>query len=161
MGVSVCSSKVEDDGDYDYEYAICWQGPYSAFTRWRHALCRAAGWHLEEHAVDFYTYLWPREVNADALTPDNYQGKWDRLPEDALILLVAHSDCDGELPPEALEPLAQRLEGLVPLLPAPADDPEYREDTPRAIYDGVRAATIRFAVGLRAAHAYGHRVTFG
>lgn len=161
MGLNVCSSKVTDDDDYDYESFDCWAGPYSAFTRWRHALCRAAGWHLEEHVEGYHTFLWPREVNIHGLTEENFLGQWDRIPEDPLVLLVAHSDCDGVLPPEALMPLAERLEELARMLPDKAHDPEYQGDTPRGTYDGILAATLRFSEGLRRSSEAGHRVVFG
>jgi hypothetical protein len=142
----------------------CWNGPYSAFDRWRTALQEAAGWHLEEEFL-------AREVNWEAVTDDNIAGRWDALPEDPLVVLVAHSDCDGEIPVEALLPLAERLEGLADRFPddegrTPRARPEgWPEGEPwpprRGAYDGYREATLRFAAGLREAAAAGEPVEFG
>jgi hypothetical protein len=101
-------------------------------------------------------------INWRALTDANIEGEWERLPEDPLILLIAHSDCSGSLPVDGLLPLAERLEGLAPLIDPLADiHPNWTPDMePRATYDGFRAATLRFAAGLRRAHAAGEPVGF-
>lgn len=140
----------------------CWRGPYSAFSRWRQAVAVAAGWRLIEVEGAYGSMVTvPREINWEALDDRNYLGEWDRLPEDPLVVLIAHSDCDGIIPVEALVPLAERLEAIIPATPEPASDPEYRDPEPRGLYDGVRNATIRFAEGLRRAAAEGEPVVFG
>jgi hypothetical protein len=104
-------------------------------------------------------FLWPREIDADQLTDDNFLGKWETPPEDPLVVLVAHSDCEGEIPPDLCGPLADRLGGLVDKL----DNGEARDGGPfhRALYDGEREATLRFIKGLREAAAVGEPVIFG
>lgn len=39
-------------------------------------------------------------------------GEWDKVPEDPLLILLAHSDCEGKIKHEHAEILANRLEEL-------------------------------------------------
>lgn len=148
-----------------------WSGPYSAFMSWRIALQKAAGWHPIEDYNEWYgvdTHV----INWDAVTDENIGGEWEAVPEDPLIVLIAHSDCDGTIPVPALAPLADRLEGLLdkfvdngpPGHPRPRPE-RWPEDEPwpphRAHYDGYRAATERFITGLRAAASAGEPLEFG
>ena len=41
---------------------------------------------------------------------------WAKTPEDALLVLLAHSPDDGEIWPAQAEPLANRLEELLPAI---------------------------------------------
>lgn len=113
-----------------------WHGAYGAFTRWRHMLAEAAGyavWEVSESTV---------MIDWGHVTPANLQGIWAKTPSDPLILLIAHSDCDGALSPEHAGLLAGRLEELLPLLPTevqPGRIGDPREKTRRFI-DGCRAA---------------------
>jgi len=94
-----------------------WHGAYSSFSHWRDALCNAAGWTLEPTKYeDGFKASWPKEIDAESLTEENFQGKWDQWPDDPLIILIAHSDCDGIIPAEHCAHLAARLEGLIPKL---------------------------------------------
>jgi hypothetical protein len=144
----------------------CWHGPYSSFDRLRIALQRAAGWSLEE---DSRGYLRSTVINWATITDANIMGEWDAIPEDPLVVLIAHSDCDGQIPVAALLPLAERLEGLAATMtPGQGQKPEhwlnelgYPERPARATYDGEREATLRFAAGLRRAAALGETVEFG
>lgn len=139
----------------------CWDGPYSAFSRWRDALCVAAGWHLEEvREPDGFKYQWPREVSDAGLTDENYEGVWETIPEDPLVVLIAHSDCEGAIPVEALVPLADRLEELLPLMPSTVHPNAGDPPVQRAIYDGEAAATAGFIAGLRLAASRGEPVEF-
>lgn len=146
----------------------CWSGPYSSFSRWREAVQVAAGWHLEERNDAGFHFRSAREVNWDAVTEDNIEGNWDPIPEDPLVVLAAHSDCDGELPVPVLIPLAERLEELAARMGA--TDGQKPDDwltayghasrPARADYDGERNATLRFAAGLREAAAANEPVEF-
>jgi hypothetical protein len=108
----------------------CWNGSYSAFNRFREALCEAAEVRFRER---------PYEA---------YQGNWEGIepaPTDPLEYLINHSDCEGILPLYCLVPLADRLEGLLPEIKA----------NPSAEWghlgQGVAFATERFIKGLREA----------
>lgn len=148
-----------------------WNGPYSAFMSWRIALQKAAGWHPVENYGDEWYGVDQTVVNWDDITDANIQGEWESVPEDPLVVLIAHSDCDGILPVPVLLPLADRLEGLLdkfedygpPGHPRPKPD-NWNDAEPwppqRAHYDGYRAATERFITGLRAAAAAGEPIEF-
>jgi hypothetical protein len=129
----------------------CWQGAYSAFSRWRDELARAAGYTFFTPEGDYRAYV--REINWGALEPKNYEGEWDRIPEDPLIILLAHSDYDGEIKPEHAPLIADRLEQLLPKLPE-------TEATGHIGRRGWRGTTQRFIDGLRAAADAGEPVEF-
>lgn len=127
----------------------CWHGAYSAFHRWRCELARVGGYPLKEGGAS------SRKVPAvwDLDWPDAaYQGEWDgKPPADPLLILLIHSDCDGLIPAEYAGVLADRLQGLLPLLPS---DP-----APGHIGDW-RRKTETFIAGLRRAAAAGEPVEF-
>lgn len=133
----------------------CWHGAYSAFSRWRLAIARAAGyqvWPVEyDVGVKFDTIMleWHRYRPEKELL-----GGWDVTPHDPLIVLFAHSDCDGIIKPEQAGPLADALEALLPKIP----------DAPDSGHIGARggyvAVTQQFIAGLRAAAAAGEPVDF-
>ena len=109
----------------------CWHGSYSAFTRWRNKLAEVAGYTFHHDVINFGS---DKPFATNQMTPDvdwgnieatignDLFGKWEKIPvradgtPDPLIILMAHSDCDGILQKEFLTPLADRLEELVPLL---------------------------------------------
>jgi hypothetical protein len=101
----------------------CWHGAYSAFSRWRDALAHAAGYTFHE-MKDGYGRLNPDLDwgNIEAKIGKDLLGKWDAIPvrpdgtPDPLIILLAHSDCEGELQVEFLPALANRLKELLPRL---------------------------------------------
>src|SRR6185369_10798090 len=95
----------------------CWHGSYSAFTRWRNTIAEVAGYSLmdptpEEQAR--YCFSKHPMIEWDGIENKNYRGDWSQMPGDPLIVLIAHSDCDGVIHPEHGRPLADRLEGLLP-----------------------------------------------
>lgn len=85
------------------------------------------------------------------ITEANLAGKWDETPEDPLIVLFAHSDCDGSIHPKQASPLATALEALLPALA------EVERQQPSmghiARGHGLVGCTERFVAGLRAAAA--------
>lgn len=83
----------------------CWHGAYSAFHRWRCAVAKASG------IEDLETW-W----NENTLPEDAVYGEWKKFPDDPLIVLLNHSDCEGKIPVIHCAPLADRLEGLLPAL---------------------------------------------
>lgn len=130
-----------------------WSGAYSAFTRWRHALARAAGYEVApvgEHGRETTFIDWGHTEDR------NYYGEWDLIPcstkgPDPLLLLIIHSDCEGHIEPEHCALLADRL---VQLLPSLAD-----RDLGGHVGD-LTATTQRFIDGCRAASAAGERLEF-
>ena len=123
----------------------CWHGAYSAFTRWRNTIAVAAGYQLmdptpEEQEQGYHSRY--TMIEWSGVVPENFQGEWWRTPPDPLIVLIAHSDCDGVIHPAQAKPLADRLEELLPKLPA-GDGGGHIGDW--------RAKTRQFIDGLRAA----------
>lgn len=98
----------------------CWSGPYSAFNRWRAALCEAAGFGNLYDRVGF---------RGDVPMPPVS----DR---DVLWELLDHSDCDGNLAWEICGSLAGRLETLLPKL----GDDDYLSTATLAFIEGLRSA---------------------
>jgi len=121
----------------------CWHGAYSAFSRWRNHLAEAAGYTLVTERTDFFTHEQPN-IDWAAIVDSNYAGEWDATPADPLVVLIAHSDCDGVIHPAQAEPLADRLEELLPKL----DEAESAGHIARL---GMRGTTERFITGLREA----------
>jgi hypothetical protein len=117
----------------------CWHGPYSAFHVWRTAVARAAG----------YGEQWPDNmtIHGGENFEDVHMGKWVRSPDDPLMVLLLHQDCEGEILPEHAGPLADRLEGLLGVLPRDADH-------------WCRQKTIQFIAGLRDAASRNEVVDF-
>lgn len=105
----------------------CWHGSYGSFKGWRSVIADAG----------------ELTVNWDMVTSDNIQGDWHTDPEDVLMVLIAHSDCEGLLYHRYLSPLADRLEGLLPSLSG-----RYHE------------WTVQFIEGLRSADLHGDDVEF-
>jgi hypothetical protein len=131
-----------------------WHGAYSAFGRWRNTVAKAAEYPFDTDP-NGYGREYPR-LNWDAITEANLQGRWDSTPEDPLIVLIAHSDCDGAIYPEQAGPLADRLEELLPKIS------ESDESWGHISRDGgMVAVTRRFILGLRTAATAGEPLEFG
>lgn len=132
----------------------CWHGAYSAFSRWRQEVAKAAGYYVVPvtwpdmgYPVDTVMLEWHRYEEK------NYHGEWDELPSDPLLLLIVHSDCDGEIKPEHAPLLADRLEEILPEL----SDEGFGHIAARG---GYAEATRKFIAGLRAAAEAGEPVDF-
>ena len=89
-------------------------GAYSSFGRFRNAIAQAAGYAVNpvEYKDGFKTDT--ILIDWGHITNKNLHGEWDETPEDPLMVLIAHSDCEGLIRPEQAEPLADRLESLLP-----------------------------------------------
>jgi len=98
----------------------CWHGSYNAFQRWRDKLAEVAGYTF--HDCDKPSNFDIDWGNIEATIGRDLMGKWPRVPvrpdgtTDALIVLLAHSDCGGGIQVDMLLPLADRLEELLPEL---------------------------------------------
>ncbi len=130
----------------------CWHGAYSAFARWRDKVTEAGGYEPSTREAPDGHYQGSRSIDWGQITEANLQGQWKELPEDPLVVLIAHSDSSGKLPVPILLPLADGLEKLIPDLP---DDGDWGH-----VYGGYRVATQRFADGLRRAAAANKPVGF-
>jgi hypothetical protein len=144
----------------------CWHGAYSAFNRWRDKLGEVAGYtyHHDVHDLPEGTVM-----RSARKTPDidwgniertigrDLFGKWPAMPvrhdgtPDPLLVLLAHSDCEGEIQAEFCGPLADRLEELLPLL---------GDEDGGGHVGSYRGATEQFIAGLRSAVEQGESVDF-
>lgn len=123
----------------------CWHGAYSAFSRWREQIAQVAGYKMmdptpEEQAQGFHR-PYPM-IEWSGISDANLQGEWTRTPADPLVVLIAHSDCDGVIHPAQAGPLADRLAELLPLLPdgdGGGHIGDWRTKT-QAFIDGLRSA---------------------
>lgn len=105
-----------------------WHGAYSAFMRWRIELAKVAGlpplhmmkgfWVSGAAGYDPATVI-TNESQKESVQRfcENLPIKWECLKPDPLYILLAHSDCDGQIAAEDCGPIADRLEKLLPLLP--------------------------------------------
>lgn len=119
----------------------CWHGAYSAFTRWRNHLAEVAGYTL---VTTEEMYIPTPDLDWSSIVRSNFDGEWEATPADPLVVLIAHSDCDGVIHPAQAGPLADRLEELLPKL-----DEEIAVGHIARL--GMRGTTERFITGLRAA----------
>lgn len=130
----------------------CWSGAYSAFARWRNQIAEAAGFAVADIRYEGGYTAPTILIDWGHVTWENLMGEWNETPSDPLIVLIAHSDCDGVIHPREASLLADRLEGLIPELPD--------EYVPGHIGNW-REKTQRFVDGLRAAAGKGEYVQFG
>lgn len=110
----------------------CWHGAYSAFHGWRKKLCEVAGYGDLDNREGF---------GGDTPWPD----------DDPLIVLLNHSDCDGEIEAKDCAAIADRLESLIPALERAGEAGghigNFAEKTQKFI-DGLRkAAEVGESVG--------------
>jgi len=127
----------------------CWHGAYSAFNRWRNTLAEVAGYTFHKDPEGFGSSPYIDWGNIEATIGRDLFGKWKNIPvrpdgtPDPLIILLAHSDCEGELQVEFLDAIADRLEELLPQLidvPGGGHIPNYVDKTQKFI-TGLRLAS--------------------
>lgn len=137
----------------------CWHGAYSAFNRWRDKLGEVAGYTYHEspngRGGQHPDIDWG---NIEATIGRNLLGKWPEIPvrpdgtSDPLIILLAHSDCEGIIQKEYCNALANRLEELIPIL---------GEEDGGGHIGSYADKTQQFVIGLREAAVNNEDVEFG
>ena len=131
----------------------CFSGAYSAFFRFREYVAKAAGYSVWD--VKTSHGLVPTIVlDWGHITEKNLAGKWEKTPDDPLIVLFAHYDDRGCIYPEQALPLSNSLQELLPFLTGSGGG--HLESA-----GGVRQVAINFIKGLRTAALSGEPVTFG
>ena len=99
--------------DTTYE---CYNGSYGRFHAWRVKITEAAG------LGDL----------------DDYYDRGKEWPDDPIVILLNHSDCDGEIEAIFCKVLAERLAEILPLIEGEAKE-WYRQKT-QTFIDGLMAA---------------------
>ena len=142
-----------------------WHGAYSLFARWRSYLASLGGYHViqmwktGERDREFCWHCGRINedfghphvcIDWDSVTEDQTMGQWLETPEDALLVLITHSDCDGTIYPRDAGPLADRLEELVPRI----------SDGAVVSMNG-RERTKQFIKGLRMSASLNRPLVFG
>lgn len=118
-----------------------WHGSYSSFNAFRLAIADRLGWPHTTKPWGGETYMVPyekHEANGEVVR-HMVEGRWKNPPADIIEALLLHSDCDGWLEVDMLEPLAERLEGL-------ADEGGWEnwiEDSLRQFAVGCRTAALK------------------
>lgn len=79
--------------------------PYSTFNELRNAIGVAAGYELVS-VRGFSRRLIP---DCGEVTFENARGEWSSPPNDPLVILLAHADCDGIIPSQYCAAIAARL----------------------------------------------------
>jgi hypothetical protein len=137
-----------------------WHGAYAAFNRWRCEIARVAklpplmlmeGFWRGDWVIESYKKKNPESL----LVPDWYDDlpiRWEGLRPDDLIVLLDHSDCEGEISAENAIKIADRLEQLLPLLPTEPDGGHIGD---------WRKKTQEFIDGCRLAASLGEPLVFG
>jgi hypothetical protein len=130
----------------------CFRGPYSSFTDWRVELAAAAGLPPLMLMEGYFREDEWGGVKASAAVYRNGDGfgrteyrlsrvfeqlpiKWARYRDDVLVVLLTHSDDDGEIEVKDCLPLAERLEELLPIVRG-----EFWQRVTRTFADGLRKA---------------------
>jgi len=160
----------------------CYSGGYAGFNEWRKHLAKAANLPPLEIMDGFWDDR-KKQLYEEAKKREGcvYTGrgifyylhdflpiKWDILKPDILHLLLNHSDCDGCIDADICEPLADRLEQLLPyfkhkenFMPKLPKNFKYMSDpNDRFIYKIYEKITIDFIAGLRRAAKRKQKVTF-
>lgn len=121
-----------------------WHGAYGAFSRWRNKLAEVAGYELEEYGDYGIKGVKPPTgwTEQTLFSRAHVDGYWEEPPSDPLLILLAHSDCDGWIFPHHAGPLADRLAELLPLLPDEVGGGHVRHwhETTQRFIDGLRKA---------------------
>jgi len=130
----------------------CWHGGYSAFCRWRNKVAQVAGYAV--WPVKFEDGILSDTVMIEwgQIRENNLLGHWSSLPPDPLIILIAHSDYNGIIRSDHCEPLALRLEELLPQLE--------KQDKDGNHFDNYAEKTKSFIQGLRVAAERQENVNF-
>jgi hypothetical protein len=88
-------------------------GTPTQFAKMRAELARAAGipltrLHITSEDGDDVAIEVP-DLDQFDIEEKNIYGEWDELPEEPLLVLLAHSDETGTIPDDAIMPLVRRL----------------------------------------------------
>lgn len=134
----------------------CWHGGYISFMCWREAVAKAAGFPPLPLMAGFFRsadfFMGSMGLRGEsARLGEMLPIRWDYYEKDPLVVLLTHSDCDGEIEAKDCGPIAERLAEILPKMP--------KGDGGGHIGDW-RAKTQAFIDGLRLAAAANEPVGF-
>lgn len=133
-----------------------YSGSCGSFNQWRNKVAVTLGYKLVAQPVP--AWMPAREIADlpwETYSEANYLGHWTAPPEDALLYLLVHSDCDGTLQRAYIPQLYLRLEAAHQLLLPLADS-----DPLRLFGMGVANQTKQFMDGINRALAAGADLEF-
>jgi hypothetical protein len=84
---------------------------YSGFSAWRNRLAVLGGFELIDVKNEYGTFT-QANIDHSKYEECNYFGKWKKNPEDALIILFAHSDCEGVIKLRQMKFLLPRIKEI-------------------------------------------------
>ncbi len=140
----------------------CWHGPYGAFNRWREQLAKRIDLPLPlmKGFCPWFQAMVPSDgsnIIYGFQKPTRYSPlKWPSSTDEPLVLLLSHSDCDGDIRWQDAEAIANRLDTIIKA----AHVMTVPSGSERADYDGFIPACERFSNGLRSAAAAKENVDF-
>lgn len=112
-----------------------YHGSYGGFGHMRNAVGQAAGYQLVQDALHGHVFV---DVPTELFTSDHVEGEWGEVPEDPLMVLFCHSDCDGVIHPREAAALEARLREVIPMIPEVPDT--FMRDRVTQFADGLKRA---------------------
>lgn len=104
---------------------------YSGFSQWRNRIAVLAGYSLVSDKTPYGTFTHP-DIDYSQFESKNYMGTWKKNPDDALIILFAHSDCEGVIKLRQMKFLLPRMKEIYDKMCLPENselDTWYRKNT--------------------------------
>lgn len=100
-----------------------WHGAYSAFNRFRQAICEATGGSFPPHWQYEPDGTLKKGQDGRVLMKEGMNEEFVYMPDCApvgsgLREFLMHSDCDGEISPEMCVKVADELESILPKIEA-------------------------------------------
>lgn len=86
----------------------CWHGPYSAFHRFRADIAEAVGINLS--TMEGFDRSIPRPPCEHVTHPAT---KWEALAQRPLLILLSHSDCEGDIAAADCDAIADDLQKVL------------------------------------------------
>lgn len=127
----------------------CWDGDYASFNLFRRRLADLANYYVHDGMVGW-------ELDRRQQPKGAVKGDWPEPPQDPLIVLLVHSDCEGVIRAEHAARLAGRIGELLTRIPPEQYDTIKRTNE----WTELRQQAQQFMDGLWAAHNAGEDVLF-
>lgn len=124
------------------------QGAYSTFNAFRNYIAELAGYKVSiSDNPDELPIPYP-QMDYDIYNSDNYLGIWEKEPDDIILVLIVHSDCEGIIDKRHVGLLAERIEALL------------QQAFPAKQWWYLHEKAILFVEGLKRAKKRNQKITF-